>query len=1007
MPAPRNLIVCFLLALTVFSGSASAQNSLDVRFRFYPSFVVGERAFLPGTFNNWGLPYLSGTNCILEGNASQMTFNQQDRYLWYEIPLQIGSTVEYKIQVHLNVAGTNCEWQSDPLNQNTVPPDGNSQLQITDPLLFQLAEEKSISGEVIAYSAGLFSTQSITGVTFWINDVLQTDGMPFFDATTGIFRYEIPVSVRPGSQFAIEMTDAGGRIRNAKIGEIKAPIDWLVPPFTTVLNTYDLKASLTRGDGTIDPALTQATLVRNGTDLFVVSVNLGVMEATAGLIPGDNEFRLRATIGGQEFLSDPLVVEKRIHPSEREFITAFVTGGGFNVSVILSTTDQAPSGVTTQWSFDERASTVAVSDLLLTQTIASATATGPGELYFNVTATRGDGETDFMRIAVIVDANGNAQQMSYAQNAAWIKNAVVYEIFPLTFGPLPTGSVSSPSNRLREITTELDYIAQMGFNTIWFMPIMFNQSMTPISGGYNIIDFMTVDPRLGTNDDFKLLVERAHELGIHIVLDLTPNHTSPAHPWVSSLAADGPFGDFMQTTPNSHTSGLDGRGANLSEIWQTRNGENFYRKYDGFGDLANVDWANDDLQASMLDIISFWVEEFGIDGWRFDVYWGPWRKWGPDRFGRPVRNLMKRIRPDAWLLGEIAGTGSNTEVYYADNNNGNRVIGGLDAAYDWNFYWDGIRGGYSATNFHNKAFNGGFWPGPNARYFRFLENHDEVRIAKLSGANPDRIKVMTGFLMTSTGIPMVYQGQEVNYGNFSGDTRRTPVNWNTERNGEFARLHQRLAQARAQFPAFGTQTMNRLETGSSSVYGVVRPWQDQNAVVVINFAAVSQSVTIDPSPFVDMSIDAGPIPYYDINADTSASYLGAFEITIGPFETVTFITSADPGFQLPGLPALPFGAVYTGSEELAELPDRIELDQNYPNPFHLTTSLVYRLRKAGPVRLSVFDILGREIARPVDEYQLPGRYTAEFHAGHLSSGVYLYRLEADGESVSRMMTLLR
>ena len=75
-------------------------------------------------------------------------------------------------------------------------------------------------------------------------------------------------------------------------------------------------------------------------------------------------------------------------------------------------------------------------------------------------------------------------------------------------------------------------------------------------------------------------------------------------------------------------------------------------------------------------MLAFWVNEFDIDGWRLDVYWGPWRRYGPDRFGRPIRTLMKRLKPDAWLLGEIVGTGSGTEVYYADALHGARFEGG-------------------------------------------------------------------------------------------------------------------------------------------------------------------------------------------------------------------------------------------------------------------------------------------------------------------------------------------
>ena len=138
---------------------------------------------------------------------------------------------------------------------------------------------------------------------------------------------------------------------------------------------------------------------------------------------------------------------------------------------------------------------------------------------------------------------------------------------------------------------------------------------------------------------------------------------------------------------------------------------------------------------------------------------------------------------------------------------------------------------------------------------------------------------------------MVYQGQEVNFGDVPGDERRVSVSWNTERNGQFARYYQRLAHARAHFPAFGSQDLATIHT-TNDVYGFVRPLFDENAVVLINFSDAARTVTIDPSPHAEVSID-GPIPYYDLFADTLGAYLGAFTVTVPSYETVVYIT-ADP-----------------------------------------------------------------------------------------------------------------
>lgn len=989
--------------------SAAAQI-LPVTFRYIPEQVVAERAFLPGVFNGWGTPYQANTpSCIREDHASAMSFVRFERYWLYTIPLETGSTYEYKVQVHLNLAGDDCSWLTDPLNPRSNPSDNdNSVLTVTDPMIFQPAQEIDNG----AFSAGLFSTESFVSIVYHINGVEYTDGLDRYDADTGVFRVKTARRIPPGAQFRIVATDEAGRSVEAEIGRVLAPVEWVGPSFSTVGEEVSLRAHVTGLDGAVDPGITQATLLRNGEEMGMVPVTDGEARVMAPLELGDNAFRLRLDPDGgavpRLLVSDPIVIERRLHPLDRVLAEVSVTGSGnrFDISVTPAIPATLPDSVRVTVriedvaAFDDPFNTTEVALLASGDSGLSGLAAGPGEVYVNLDIRRSDGERERRRIAVVIEEDGAAREMRYEETASWVRNAVVYEIFPFSFGPEATGTPANPGRRLRDITRELDYIAQMGFNAIWFMPIMHNQIMNQVSGGYNIVDFYKVDPRLGTNADFKALVARAHELGIRIILDITPSHVSPAHPWVASLRNGGPYGAYLQTEPSPHNLGRDGRGANLPEVRQA--GADYY-KYQGFGDLANLDWNHDDLQAEMLDVLAFWVNEFDIDGWRLDVYWGPWRRYGPDRFGRPIRALMKRLKPDAWLLGEIVGTGSGTEVYYADALHGARFEGGIDAGYDWPFYHNAVRGGYGRLAAYDRyARNNDFYPGPNARYFRFLENHDEPRIASLHASSPDRLFPLAGFLLTTTGVPMVYQGQEVAF-HAGADPRRAPVNWNTPRNGEFARHYQRLAHARARFPAFGSQQLHTLTTRGA--YAYARPYLDENAVVLINFSSVSRTLTIDPSPHVAMS-NPGPVPYYDIFADTLAAYTGAFEVTAPPYETVIYITSADPGFEMPSLPSLPYGAVYTAAEQ-EELPVSVKLSRNYPNPFNPETTIEYMLPRTGMVRLVVYDLLGREVARLADGLRPAGRHQIRFNAGEHPSGTYVYRLEIAGERHTQTMVLAK
>jgi hypothetical protein len=230
------------------------------------------------------------------------------------------------------------------------------------------------------------------------------------------------------------------------------------------------------------------------------------------------------------------------------------------------------------------------------------------------------------------------------------------------------------------------------------------------------------------------------------------------------------------------------------------------------------------------------------------------------------------------------------------------------------------------------------------------------------------------------------------------------VDWETERNGPFAEHHQRLAHARTQFPAFWTQDLKTLST-SNDVYAYVRPFLDENAVVLSNFAASPRTVTINPAPFVEMTTD-GPVPYTHLWADSTFFDLDGFEVMMRPYETLIFITADNVDFTVPPLPDLPFGAVYTSTED-ADVPGTFALDQNYPNPFNPATKIRYSLPATSRVKLDVFDMLGRHVATLADGIQPPGTHEAVFDARALPSGAYLYRLQAGDRIETRMMLLVK
>ena len=202
-----------LVTAAVLGMAAPARaQTLDVTFRYIPgpegAFV---RAYVPGDFNGWD---------VAVNSPSQMTrVDSLEQYV-YSHSFPVGTTTEYKINLHRNTNGTDVTWLSDPLNDRTNPQDNNnSVLTVADPMLFQLAREENEAGEIYAVSAGLFASRAITAVTYTINGV-ERAGMPFYNSESGIFRVELDEPVPAGSQFGIEAVDAASNIVEASVGVV-------------------------------------------------------------------------------------------------------------------------------------------------------------------------------------------------------------------------------------------------------------------------------------------------------------------------------------------------------------------------------------------------------------------------------------------------------------------------------------------------------------------------------------------------------------------------------------------------------------------------------------------------------------------------------------------------------------------------------------------------------------------------------------------------------------------
>ncbi len=204
----------------------------------------------------------------------------------------------------------------------------------------------------------------------------------------------------------------------------------------------------------------------------------------------------------------------------------------------------------------------------------------------------------------------------------WWRDAVIYQIYPRSFADASGDGVGD----LPGIISRLDHLATLGVDAVWLSPFY----LSPMAdGGYDVADYFTVDPLFGSNDDADRLITRAHELGLRVIIDLVPNHTSDEHRWFQAAKAAEPgsperelylFRDGKgaegELPPNNWRSVFGGPG------WSR------LRRPDGTPEQwylhlfdvkqPDLDWSSERVRSAFDEILRGWCDR-GVDGFRVDV----------------------------------------------------------------------------------------------------------------------------------------------------------------------------------------------------------------------------------------------------------------------------------------------------------------------------------------------------------------------------------------------------
>ncbi len=362
----------------------------------------------------------------------------------------------------------------------------------------------------------------------------------------------------------------------------------------------------------------------------------------------------------------------------------------------------------------------------------------------------------------------------------WWQSTSIYQIYPRSFQDSDGDGIGD----LKGIISRLDYVKDLGFETIWVSPFY---ASPQADFGYDISDYRSVAPEYGTLADAEALIAGVHARGMKIVFDMVLNHTSIAHPWFveSSQSRDNAKSDWYiwrdgrgkdgKRAPNNWTS-IPGPGG---WHYSAQRKQWFFASF--LPCQPDLNYYNPEVRAAMKDILRFWLAK-GVDGFRLDIFNAIIKDdqfrnnpfslhYIPTKDGMHAR-CQKRIHtvnhvgnfalateiravvdefPDRFLVGEVFGEHPTIRKFLGEKQDGLNLI----------FLFDMLFFKYDAAFFRERLEEyAHYYASPGVPTF-VIGNHDNKRsIGRLDG-DLDKAKLLAVLQMTTRGVPVVYYGEEI------------------------------------------------------------------------------------------------------------------------------------------------------------------------------------------------------------------------------------------------------
>ncbi|MHB8815697.1 MAG: maltose alpha-D-glucosyltransferase [Steroidobacteraceae bacterium] len=425
----------------------------------------------------------------------------------------------------------------------------------------------------------------------------------------------------------------------------------------------------------------------------------------------------------------------------------------------------------------------------------------------------------------------------------WYKDAVIYEVHVRAFFDSNEDGIGDFGG----LTRKLDYIQELGVNTIWLLPFY------PSPGrddGYDIADYHNIHPQYGTRREFRTFVREAHRRGLRVITELVINHTSDAHPWFQAARrapGDSAKRDFYvwSETPDRYAGTRiifrDTESSNWT--WDPLAKAYYWHRF--FSHQPDLNFDNPHVVRAVIRIMEFWLAH-GVDGFRLDAIPYLVEREGTNNENlRETHEIIKSIRkvisarhPEGMLLAEANQWPEDVRDYFGDGDE-------CHMAYHFPLM-PRMYMAIAQEDRHPIVEIMDQTPDiPDAcQWAVFLRNHDELtlemvtsrerdymyqayaadtrarlnlgirrRLAPLMENDPERIKLMNSLLLSMPGSPIIYYGDEIGMGDnfYLGDRNgvRTPMQWSPDRNAGFSRADpQQLYLPPIMDPIYGYEAVN-------------------------------------------------------------------------------------------------------------------------------------------------------------------------------------------------------